>query len=171
MKCPRDKAAMIFSDDGKRMANRCAECSGLLLGAEEVGKALGDGSAAKRVRALPEGSLACPYDSARMRTLVHREVEIDLCPECGAMWLDAGELEKLRGDKARKGSRKAVLGAAALAAGAGAATVAAASQPAQGSFLGSVAESVGGVAVDGVVEVAIEFAGQALGALLEGIFS
>jgi len=171
MKCPRDKAAMIFQDDGKRMANRCAECSGLLLGSEEVGKALGDGSVAKRVRSLPQGKLSCPHDGTAMRTLVHQEVEIDLCPECGSLWLDNGELDKLGGARRKGSGRKAAAVAALAAAGAGAATVAAADPGVRSSLLGDVASSVGEVAVDGVVEIAIEFAGQAVGALLEGIFS
>jgi len=171
MKCPRDKAAMMFTDDGKRMANRCPDCSGLLLGAEEVGTALGDGSAAAaRIASLPQGKLACPHDGTAMRTLVHQDVEIDLCPDCGALWLDAGELEKL-GKGKRKGARKAAAVAALAAAGAGAATVAAADPGVRSSLLGNVASSVGEVVGDGVIEVAFEFAGQAVGALLEGIFS
>jgi Zn-finger nucleic acid-binding protein len=173
MKCPRDKAAMIFADDGKRMSNSCPDCKGLLLGAEEVGRALGEGREMpmERIATLPQGALACPHDGTAMRTLVHREVEIDLCAECGALWLDAGELDKLGAGKGRKGSRKAMAAAALVAAGAGAATVAAANPVAQSSFVSSIADSVGGFAVEGVVEVAFEFAGEALGALVEGIFS
>ncbi len=29
-----------------------------------------------------------------------REVEVDLCPACGGYWLDAGELEQIRAEKA-----------------------------------------------------------------------
>jgi Zn-finger nucleic acid-binding protein len=29
-----------------------------------------------------------------------RQIEVDQCPGCGGYWLDAGELEKIRGEKA-----------------------------------------------------------------------
>lgn len=35
-----------------------------------------------------------------MMVLEHEWVEIDLCPECRGIWLDAGELELLLGDRA-----------------------------------------------------------------------
>lgn len=31
-----------------------------------------------------------------------REVEVDLCPGCGGYWLDAGELEQIRAEKAEE---------------------------------------------------------------------
>ena len=30
----------------------------------------------------------------------HRQIEVDLCPGCAGYWLDAGELEKIRAEKA-----------------------------------------------------------------------
>ena len=30
----------------------------------------------------------------------NRQIEVDLCPGCGGYWLDAGELEKIRAEKA-----------------------------------------------------------------------
>ena len=30
----------------------------------------------------------------------HRQIEVELCPGCGGYWLDAGELEKIRAEKA-----------------------------------------------------------------------
>jgi hypothetical protein len=34
-----------------------------------------------------------------------RQVEVDHCPNCGGYWLDAGELEKIRSEKAQTGPR------------------------------------------------------------------
>jgi Zn-finger nucleic acid-binding protein len=163
----------VFTDDGRRMGNRCPECSGLFLGSEEVGSAVGGAArgalTAERIATLPPGGLACPRDGKDMRALVHNEVEIDLCPECGSLWLDAGEIEKIGARKPRKGARKAAAAAAVAAAG-GAAAFAAADPGVRSSLLGNLASGAGELAVDGVVEVAIEFAGEALGALLEGLF-
>jgi len=39
----------------------------------------------------------CPVCKSAMITLELAEVEIDHCPDCGGIWLDAGELELLLG--------------------------------------------------------------------------
>ncbi len=40
----------------------------------------------------------CPVCSSAMIVLELDEVEIDYCPDCGGIWLDAGELELLLSD-------------------------------------------------------------------------
>jgi Zn-finger nucleic acid-binding protein len=40
----------------------------------------------------------CPVCSSAMIVLELDEVEVDYCPDCGGIWLDAGELELLLGD-------------------------------------------------------------------------
>lgn len=40
----------------------------------------------------------CPACKEAMITLELEDVEIDHCPDCGGIWLDAGELELLLGD-------------------------------------------------------------------------
>ena len=49
----------------------------------------------------------CP-DVVMMRhfTSPKREVEIDECPNCGGVWLDLGELARLRAEFATEGERK-----------------------------------------------------------------
>ncbi|MER3536673.1 MAG: hypothetical protein C4301_04110 [Thermus sp.] len=39
--------------------------------------------------------LTCPICQEPMREVVRQGVGIDLCPRCGGVWLDRGELEKL----------------------------------------------------------------------------
>jgi len=41
--------------------------------------------------------LKCGKCGADMDTVIFRGVEIDLCPDCGAVLLDQGELEQLSG--------------------------------------------------------------------------
>jgi len=173
MKCPRDGKALVFIDDGQHLRDRCAQCEGVLLDRQEVAAALGKHAGTTvalergQIAALPEGTLACPRDQTKMRRLDHRKVELDLCPECSSLWLDAGEIEKIRGMnglKKKGGSARAaaVAGAAAVAAGA---TVAAAAADKPGLMSG-IGEVAGELAVEGVIEVAFEFIGEALGALL-----
>jgi len=40
----------------------------------------------------------CPVCKQAMLVLELEQVEIDHCPDCGGIWLDAGELEMLLGD-------------------------------------------------------------------------
>ena len=168
MKCPRDRTVLTFTDSGRFPCNRCASCQGMLLGAHEVAAALGGKApATDRVAALPESGVACPREASTMRRLDHNGVELDLCAECGALWFDPGELDKIKA--LGKGKRRAAAGAAAAVAGAAAAT-AIASQPQAQSLVSSVAQGVGEVVAEGAIDLAIEFVGDAVGALVSGIF-
>jgi hypothetical protein len=40
-----------------------------------------------------EGTRDCPVDGAAMRAEWRSDVVIDVCPECGGVWLDPGELD------------------------------------------------------------------------------
>jgi len=39
--------------------------------------------------------MKCPKDGADLTTRAEASVQVDVCPECGGMWLDAGELPEL----------------------------------------------------------------------------
>ncbi|WP_448569161.1 TFIIB-type zinc ribbon-containing protein [Thermus sp.] len=39
--------------------------------------------------------LLCPNCGVGMREVERRGVVLDICPQCGGVWLDKGELEKL----------------------------------------------------------------------------
>lgn len=39
--------------------------------------------------------LLCPNCGAGMKEVERRGVLLDVCPQCGGVWLDRGELEKL----------------------------------------------------------------------------
>lgn len=40
--------------------------------------------------------MKCPKCGADLKEIKNSEVAVDVCGECGGMWLDAGELELLR---------------------------------------------------------------------------
>ena len=169
MKCPRDGSVLAFGEERGHLCNRCATCQGLMLDDEEMGKALGarHRPGAERLAGLPASGLACPQDGREMRRLVHQDIELDICPQCQALWLDAGEIEKIR---ARGGSkRNAAMAAGAAAAAVGGAAVASAAAP-QSSLLGSAGELVGTVAAEGVIDLACEFAVEAIGSVLGSLF-
>ncbi len=43
----------------------------------------------------------CPKCGASMTTTTLEKVEVDLCPACGGMYLDAGELDKIMDERRR----------------------------------------------------------------------
>jgi Zn-finger nucleic acid-binding protein len=164
MKCPRDAKALVFVDTGMNMRDRCPACEGVLIDRTELASVLGKAHgrsvelAAERVAQLPKGSLACPRDGASLHRLDYQGIELDLCPQCNSLWLDGGELEKIRA--AAKPKRRAAVAAGAVLAGV---TVAAAAE--ETSMVSTVGEMARDVAVEGAIEVVFEFAAEALGAL------
>ncbi len=48
------------------------------------------------VDAAEEAIRTCPKDGATMRKEVAHMLVIDRCPECAGVWLDGGELERLK---------------------------------------------------------------------------
>jgi len=168
MKCPRDSQALVFVDDGRHMRDRCPGCEGVLLDRDEVMGALGRGvgkAALSRAELakLAASSLACPREGATMRQLMHGEVELDICPECNALWVDPGELDKIVRKKPAGKGKKAAVAAGALAAGA--AVAAAAATPERQSLVSGLGEAVAEIAAEGAIDLVFDFAVEAIGAL------
>jgi hypothetical protein len=40
--------------------------------------------------------MKCPKCGADLKEREHGHVKVDVCPECGGMWLDAGEIDMVR---------------------------------------------------------------------------
>lgn len=83
----------------------CERCGGVLLPATGSERVLHQLLALDRAALmdLAEGfggrRFACPWCTARMRCLVVRGVDLDLCFHCGGLWLETGELERLSGNR------------------------------------------------------------------------
>lgn len=94
--CPRDgdRALTPFSRMQETMT--CGQCHGLWLPGTVVAGVVGHLPA---VKAQPpaDSHLHCPDDHAALRAIRHRGVEIDVCPDCGGVWLDNGELALILG--------------------------------------------------------------------------
>lgn len=165
MKCPRDGKGLVFVDTGMNTRDRCPECQGMLIDRTELAGILGKAHgrsvvlATERVAQLPQSSLACPRDGAQLHRLDYQGIELDLCPQCSSLWLDGGELDKVRA--AAKPRLKPAVAAGAVLAG-----VAVTAAAEESSLVGAVGEAAGEVAIEGLIEVVFEFAGEALGALL-----
>ncbi len=49
------------------------------------------------VKAQGESSRPCPVDGAVMKKEIAHMLVIDRCPDCQGVWLDGGELERIKG--------------------------------------------------------------------------
>ena len=49
------------------------------------------------VEATEESLRPCPVDGATMKKEIAHMIVIDRCPTCQGVWLDGGELERLKG--------------------------------------------------------------------------
>ncbi len=92
--CPRDQLALTdLTLEGQRVRH-CMRCTGLWLPGVAVESAFG-----KRVKPDPVETavpIPCPDDGASLVAIRQRGVEIDICPECGGVWLDPGEWKKIQ---------------------------------------------------------------------------
>jgi Zn-finger nucleic acid-binding protein len=100
--CPRCKSSLIVVEYHKIELDWCPSCEGLWFdrGEMELVATRLSGSTATPAATTPadtrEGRLKCPLCRARMdkRYLGSPPVIIaDICPSCGGLWLDHGELE------------------------------------------------------------------------------
>jgi uncharacterized protein len=105
MLCPVDGAAMAAHEHGDIHFEACPECHGLWFEREQLTASAraGDFSAPSAYGsggpAAPRsmgGALRCPRCERRLLTKRLGEVELDACPHCRAVWLDAGEFDAVR---------------------------------------------------------------------------
>jgi membrane associated rhomboid family serine protease len=104
--CPRCLSRMVVVGLGDVQVDHCYGCGGTFLEAGEAAEAIGvhaepttwlDSGASVH---LGPTEMACPRDGERLHAhKVHdrsREVEVDVCPRCDALWLDKDECTELR---------------------------------------------------------------------------
>lgn len=132
MKCPRDNSELKAQSKARDV---CPECGGVLLNIEQSNH-----SALRRLPYLAQGAepspLNCPKTGLAMKLLVINGMEIDYCRASNLVWLDKGELQKIKA------------GAEAQQSGS------------------SITDSVADGIVVGTVELVVEGAGAVLGGLL-----
>ncbi|HXD32257.1 MAG TPA: zf-TFIIB domain-containing protein [Pyrinomonadaceae bacterium] len=58
---------------------------------------------AEEAKTAGTSSMQCPRCDGTLETKTFENVEVDICPKCGGLWLDSGELEQLTGREAGGG--------------------------------------------------------------------
>jgi Zn-finger nucleic acid-binding protein len=117
LRCPRSSTPLAHLQIGGVSTDVCEDCGGLWLDRLELSRferpesAFGDALVAHLSQfptAIFDRSirLQCPRhpEVVMLRRAFSRAipVEIDECPECGGLWLDADELAQIRNDPSRR---------------------------------------------------------------------
>jgi Transcription factor zinc-finger len=106
MKCPRCPGQELL-EGGILSASNCPRCGGGLLPDDGAQRLLVDDLGHDRAQlqelaALVGGTrLLCPSCNGRMSPIQLRGAPLDLCFQCGALWVDAGELERVSAGRYR----------------------------------------------------------------------
>ena len=78
----------------------CPNCKGIWLDKGELGKLLKDKKLAnyltKHIGTKSRSPMVCPRCGMTMDIEKTEDIEVDVCLTCGGVWLDEGELEKLK---------------------------------------------------------------------------
>ena len=94
--CPHDPVPLRHDRTDAIDAWRCERCDGLWLPAPVVARVVGDAPRWPARQATATTRLDCPDDGARLQAIHADGIELDLCPFCHGVWLDAGELARLK---------------------------------------------------------------------------
>lgn len=95
--CPIDQAAMrTIPLQGGMVEHECGRCGGLWLPGALVRATIGE-VPPQRLKAAADSArrIHCPADGGRLVAILHHGVEIDVCPCCSGVWLDAGERTRI----------------------------------------------------------------------------
>lgn len=95
--CPRDATLFVPQVHDGVAYHACGVCRGLLLPLEMVPELVPVLPQIRNMKAeWPRSSMGCPSCGRTMHLVLHEGIEIDLCHYCTLVWLDHGEIEKLR---------------------------------------------------------------------------
>ncbi len=113
MKCPRCPDAKLdaLATAQGVTTDFCGVCGGVWLDRGELAQLLGPEGAEPGPPDGAAGALPCPSCDGRLVELEHPPgsgLQIDLCPSCRGIWLDRGEVGKLK-QLAREGGRFAAV--------------------------------------------------------------
>lgn len=85
MTCPRCEVGLATSDSSASM--QCPQCSGWFVPTTDIhAEAL-----ELATRSQDQEHLRCPGDGGLMKTVQLGDATLDVCDDCGGVWLDAGE--------------------------------------------------------------------------------
>ena len=105
--CPRDFTLLSAHEWGAATYLYCSTCRGVLLERQDVEKIVQSGTHPRieppaEEPVFEDGTALCSCSEVRMKTVSREGVTVDVCPECKAVWFDAGELERVVAENRKK---------------------------------------------------------------------
>jgi Zn-finger nucleic acid-binding protein len=95
LRCPDDGHLLQANDKGAVAYATCRHCDGLWFTKEAIESkkpaTLPGRSNPNRGNVLPKHGRACPQCAIKLEPVNVDDVVIDVCPQCGGVWLDHGE--------------------------------------------------------------------------------
>lgn len=104
IQCPEDGIQLDSKFVSGVQTFRCPQCGGLFVRKDTLRKLyeLISSTLPKALSPVSLGSsgevqspLLCPDDNSEMVLRMYREAEVDLCAQCGSVWLEKGELQQI----------------------------------------------------------------------------
>lgn len=100
LRCPDDGHLLQVYHQGRVPFAGCRHCDGLWFSRESIHSrfraTLPDDSRPKRKKVVPAASRTCPQCARKLQPENIEGVVIDVCPNCGGVWLDPGEYKAAR---------------------------------------------------------------------------
>ena len=98
--CPKDLSRLFVYESCDFDVWKCKKCAGLWFPPKVVSEVIGHPPTPPSQKDPTEQSIVqCPEDRVLLIPIHSHGVEIDLCPKCGGVWLDHGELETILTNK------------------------------------------------------------------------
>ena len=96
--CPRHQTDLTRGLINDQETNQCPECEGLWVPGPNIDSLLGSGQMLqlRSLCSILQSDLSCPSGCGQLNEGKIGQVTLDLCQNCGGLWLDPGELETLR---------------------------------------------------------------------------
>lgn len=109
MKCPRHNIELIEKSENGIIYNQCAECGGIWMRHRAL-RTLAERDSEISVIALPQHYDATPINKGKDTNDIKKcivdgseyyehtigPISIDICTRCDGIWLDPGELQKIK---------------------------------------------------------------------------
>lgn len=106
MNCPKcDNRLLTAVRAGGIEVDHCQDCGGIWLDQSELPRLLAvdpadvrelrRGRDRNRANAVRGDCPRCQKEMLRVSSALNKQVTVDSCPDCGGVWLDGGEFDKL----------------------------------------------------------------------------
>jgi Zn-finger nucleic acid-binding protein len=95
MKCPRDASDLEITENHDQF-HHCILCRGFLIKSKSLLDYVeNNGLESSKLKNVESKALSCPICSIQMKQITSRQVDLDVCQNCGYVWFDEKEFNKI----------------------------------------------------------------------------